>query len=160
VGESDTVVIVTDMLAEVFGYEKYSEITSEYAIKSTFCDLATKIDGKIQTLIEVKAIGLDLKDSHVKQAVDYAANQGVDWVLLTNGISWRVYHVVFAKPIAQELVIDIDFCVMNHKSQGDLDCCTYGARKAGSSPSLASITYKSKRSAASLSVQLSYRNPF
>src|SRR4026208_2218327 len=84
VGESDTVVIVTDMLAEVFGYEKYSEITSEYAIKSTFCDLATKIDGTLQTLIEVKAIGLELKDSHVKQAVDYAANQGVDWVLLTN----------------------------------------------------------------------------
>jgi hypothetical protein len=121
VGESDTVVIVTDMLAEVFGYEKYSEITSEYAIKSTFCDLATKIDGHLQTLIEVKAIGLDLKDSHVKQAVDYAANQGVDWVLLTNGISWRVYKVIFAKPIGQELVIDIDFCAMNHKSEADLE---------------------------------------
>jgi hypothetical protein len=121
VGESDTVVIVTDMLAEVFGYEKYSEITSEYAIKSTFCDLATKIDGTLQTLIEVKAIGSELKDSHVKQAVDYAANQGVDWVLLTNGISWRVYRVIFAKPIAQDLVIDIDFCAMNHKSQNDLE---------------------------------------
>src|SRR5215208_3174661 len=95
VGESDTVVIITDMLAEVFGYDKFLEVTSEYAIKSTFCDLATKIDGTLQTLIEVKAIGLELKDSHVKQAVDYAANQGVDWVLLTNGISWRVYHVTF-----------------------------------------------------------------
>jgi len=121
VGESDTVVIVTDMLAEVFGYDKFLEVTSEYAIKSTFCDLATKIDGKLQTLIEVKAIGLELKDSHVKQAVDYAANQGVDWVLLTNGISWRVYHVVFAKPIGHELVIDIDFCAMNPKSQSDLE---------------------------------------
>ena len=105
VGESDTVTIVTDMLADVFGYEKYSEITSEYSIRGTFCDLATKIDGTLQTLIEVKAIGLELKDSHVKQAVDYAANQGVDWVLLTNGISWRVYHIIFAKPIDQELVI-------------------------------------------------------
>jgi hypothetical protein len=121
VGESDTVVIITDMLAEVFGYEKYSEITSEYAIKSTFCDLATKINGKLQTLIEVKAIGLELKDSHVKQAVDYAANQGVDWVLLTNGMSWRVYKVIFAKPINQELVIDIDFCAMSPKSEADLE---------------------------------------
>src|SRR5437763_16157849 len=72
VGESDTVVIVTDMLAEIFGYDKYSEITSEHAIKSTFCDLATKIEGVLQTLIEVKAIGHELKDAHVKQAVDYA----------------------------------------------------------------------------------------
>ena len=75
-GEADTVMIVTDMLAEVFGYDKYSEVTAEYAIRGTYCDLATKLDGTIQSLVEVKAIGLELKDSHVKQAVDYAANQG------------------------------------------------------------------------------------
>lgn len=121
VGESDTVTIVTDMLAEIFGYDKYSEITSEYAIRGTFCDLAIKLDGVLQTLIEVKAIGLDLKDAHVKQAVDYAANQGVDWVLLTNGITWRVYRLIFAKPIDNELVIEIDFCSLNSRSQTDVD---------------------------------------
>lgn len=120
-GESDTVTIVNDMLADVFGYDKYSEVTSEFAIRSTFCDLAIKLDGTLQTLIEVKAIGLDLKDAHAKQAVDYAANQGVDWVLLTNGISWRVYHIIFAKPIDQELVIDIDFCALNPRSDSDLE---------------------------------------
>jgi hypothetical protein len=121
VGESDTVTIVTDMLADVFGYDKYSEITSEHAIRGTFCDLATKLDGQLSMLFEVKAIGLDLKDSHVKQAVDYAANQGTDWVVLTNGISWRVYKITFAKPIDQELVIEIDFLNLNHKTQKDLD---------------------------------------
>ena len=121
VGESDTVTIVKDMLAEVFGYDKYSEVTSEFAIRSTYCDLAIKLEGTLQTLIEVKAIGLDLKDAHVKQAIDYAANQGVDWVLLTNGISWRVYHVIFAKPIDQELVIDIDFCAVNPRTEADLE---------------------------------------
>ncbi len=121
VGESDTVTIVVDMLADIFGYDKYSEITSEHAIRGTFCDLATKIDGALQMLIEVKAIGLDLKESHVKQAIDYAANQGVDWVVLTNAISWRVYKVTFAKPINQELVIDIDFCNLNPKSPKDIE---------------------------------------
>lgn len=121
VGESDTVTIVTDMLADVFGFEKYNEITSEYAIRGTYCDLGLKLDGALQTLIEVKAIGLDLKDSHVKQVIDYAANQGVEWALLTNGISWRVYSVVFAKPIDHELVIDIDFCALNPKSDNDLE---------------------------------------
>lgn len=75
VNESDTSLIATDLLAEVFGYDKYSEVTRELCIRNTFCDLATRIDGKFQMLIEVKAIGLELKDSHVKQAVDYAANQ-------------------------------------------------------------------------------------
>lgn len=119
VGESDTVTIIADMLSEIFGYDKYSEITSEYAIRGTYCDLAIKLEGTLQTLIEVKAIGIDLKDSHVKQAVDYAANQGVDWVLLTNGITWRVYHITFAKPIDRELVIELDFCALNPRSQSD-----------------------------------------
>jgi hypothetical protein len=121
VGESDTVTIIKDMLSEIFGYDKYSEVTSEFAIRGTYCDLAIKLDGVLQTLIEVKAIGLDLKDSHVKQAVDYAANQGVDWVLLTNGMTWRIYHIVFAKPIDHELVIDIDFGALNARSPEDLE---------------------------------------
>lgn len=121
VGEADTVTIVKDMLAEVFGYDKYAEVTSEYAIRGTYCDLATKIDGTLQALIEVKAIGLELKDLHVKQAIDYAANQGVDWVLLTNGIYWRVYRVVFAKPIDHELVVDIDFCMLNPRAEADVE---------------------------------------
>lgn len=121
VGEADTVTIVKDMLADVFGYDKYADVTSEYAIRGTYCDLAIKMDGQLQTLIEVKAIGLDLKDSHVKQAVDYAANQGVDWVLLTNGLTWRVYHIIFAKPIDQELVLEIDFCALSPRSEGDVE---------------------------------------
>lgn len=134
VGEADTVTIVKDMLADVFGYDKYSEVTSEFAIRGTFCDLATKIDGTVQTLIEVKAIGLDLKENHVKQVIDYAANQGVDWVLLTNGLCWRVYRVMFSKPITQELVVDLDFCKLNPRSTCDVEAlylwCIEGWRRS------------------------------
>lgn len=121
VGETDTVTIVKDMLADIFGYDKYSELTSEFAIRGTYCDLAIKLDGKLCALIEVKAVGIDLKEAHVKQAVDYAANQGVDWVLLTNGIRWCVYHVFFTRPIQQELVVDIDFSTLNPKSDDDVE---------------------------------------
>lgn len=121
VNEADTVTIVKDMLASVFGYDKYSEVTSEHAIRGSYCDLATKVDGRVATLIEVKAIGLELKDQHVKQAVDYAANQGVDWVLLTNGIIWRVFRIQFTKPISQELVVDLDFLKLSPKSERDVE---------------------------------------
>jgi hypothetical protein len=121
VNESDTSMIVTDVLAEVFGYDKYSEITRELCIRGTFCDLATRIDGKFQLLIEVKAIGLDLKDAHIKQAVDYAANQGIEWVALTNGYIWKVFRVIFAKPINAELVVEIDLLTLNHKSASSLE---------------------------------------
>jgi len=121
INESDTVVIITDMLHEIFGYDKYSEITSEYAIKKTFCDLAIKVDGKLRFLIEVKAIGLDLKDDFIKQAIDYGANAGVDWVILSNGYIWRVYRISFAKPIEKELVYEIDLLKLNYKKQSDID---------------------------------------
>jgi hypothetical protein len=121
VNESDTSMIVTDMLADIYGYDKYSEVTRELAIRGTYCDLATRIDGKFQMLIEVKAIGLELKDGHAKQAVDYAANQGVEWVALTNGQMWKVFRVIFAKPIDAELVLDIDLLSLNPKSANDLE---------------------------------------
>jgi hypothetical protein len=107
INEADTVTIVKDVLAELFGYDKYSEVTSEHAIRGTYCDLAIKLDGRLEFLIEVKAIGLEPKDQHVKQAVDYAANQGVEWVVLTTGAIWRIYRVTFAQPIQSDLVVEI-----------------------------------------------------
>jgi hypothetical protein len=121
VGESDTVIIVTDMLSEVFGYDKYSEITSETSIRGTWCDLAIKLDGAIEFLIEVKSIGTELKEAHTKQAVDYSANQGTDWVILTNGEIWRVYKVTFAKPIGNELVLEINFSQLISKKSSDTE---------------------------------------
>ncbi len=54
-------------------------MTREYAIRGTYCDLATKIGGKLQTLVDM-AIGVNHCDNHMKQTVDYAATQGVEWV--------------------------------------------------------------------------------
>jgi predicted type IV restriction endonuclease len=121
VNESDTVIIVTDMMSDLFGYDKYSELTSEFAVRSTYCDLATKIDGHVQCLIEVKAVGTELKDNHTKQAVDYAANQGIEWVALTNGEFWKIYKVTFTKPIGQELVIEFNILSFNHKKPQDIE---------------------------------------
>jgi len=119
--ESDTSMIVTDMLSEIGGFDKYTEITREYAIRGTYCDIATKIDGKLQTLIEVKAVGVDLRDTHTKQAVDYAANQGVEWVVLTNGIIWKIYSVSFSKPITADLVLEIDVLELNAKDSDSVE---------------------------------------
>jgi hypothetical protein len=70
VNESDTTVIISDFLAEVLGWDKYSEVTTEFCIRSTFCDLALKVDGRPAFLIEVKSVGTDLKDNHLRQAID------------------------------------------------------------------------------------------
>lgn len=121
VNESDTVTILTDILQDVFGYDKYTDISSEHAIRGTFVDLAIKHDGKLILLIEAKAVNTDLKESFVKQAVDYATNQGVDWVILTNGISWKVFKILFTKPIDHELLYEFNFQELNPKDEEHLD---------------------------------------
>lgn len=136
VNESDTVIIVTDILCDVFGYDKYSEITSELAIRGTYCDLAVKLDGKLAVLIEVKAIGLELKEGHTKQAVDYACNQGCEWVVLTNGQHWHAYQVCFTKPIDAEEVLSIDLLALNHRKDEDIQSLALLSREAWQKSSL------------------------
>ncbi len=130
INESDTVVIVADILSELFGYDKYVDITSEYAIKKTFCDLAINLDGKIRLLLEVKAIGIDMKSDQIKQAIDYGANVGVDWTILTNGCIWKVFKITYAKPIDKELVYEFDILKINSKKQNDLDMLYYVCKES------------------------------
>lgn len=121
VNETDTVFFITDMLNDIFGYDKFTEITTEHNIKGTYVDLAVKIDDKVQLLIEVKAVGLELKDSYVKQAIDYGANHGTEWVILTTGVLWRVYKIVFAKPIDFEVVYEFNLLNLNPKNDDDIE---------------------------------------
>lgn len=117
VNESDTVSIIKDMLADVFGYDKYLDVTSEFAVRGTFCDLAIKIENKVEFLIEAKAIGLDLKDGHLRQVIEYGANNGVPWVILTNGMMWRVYKIRFEQPINYNLVCEFNFADLDPKNE-------------------------------------------
>lgn len=129
VNESDTSIIVTDLLADLFGYDKYAEVTREHAIRGTFCDLAIVIENELQFIIEVKAIGIDLKEAHIKQAVDYAANKGADWTILTNGINWKVFKVIFGKPIEQELVLEIDLLSLSPRAGAHIEQLYYLTRE-------------------------------
>lgn len=119
--ESDTVVMLTGILSDILGFDKYTDITTEHAIRGTFCDLALKINGNISIIIEAKAVGIELKDPHVKQAVDYGANKGIEWVILTNGVTWRIYKILFTKPIQHIPVLQFEFLQIRSKSTDDLE---------------------------------------
>ena len=119
--ESDTVSIITDMLAEVFGYDKYLQVTSELAIRGTYCDLAIKLNDKFEYLIECKAIGIDLKENHLRQAIGYGANKGIQWIILTNGMEWQIYKLKFEQPIQWELVTKFNINELSMKNERDIE---------------------------------------
>lgn len=122
--EADTVNIVRDIFSELFGYDKYSEITSELPIKGTYVDLAINVQKKNQSkthlIVEVKGAYKELKDNHVRQATDYAVKEGIDWVVLTNCVEWFIYKIKFAKPASFELVRRFNFKDLSERSFDDI----------------------------------------
>lgn len=136
ISEADTVTVIKDMLAEIFGYDKYTELTSEQQIRGTFCDLAIKVEGKIYYLAEAKSAGTSLNDSHLRQAINYGAHEGIEWVILSNAIEWRIHRIKFGQPIQHEEVFSFDVTKLSTRSEEDLSKLYMLCRESISSDSL------------------------
>ncbi len=106
--ESDTRMIVSSIISDMLGWDAFDNLTGEYRIKGSYADFVIRQEGKHFAVIEVKSISLRLKDTHLYQAVSYAASEGVEWVLLTNGAEWRLYRVLFDKPVSHDLVFEVN----------------------------------------------------
>lgn len=106
--ESATRLMINSFLTNVLGFEELDEIKTEYTIKGTYADYVIQLDHTRHIVVEVKAIQIDLNSNHIRQAIGYAANEGIDWVLLTNGKQWQLYRVIFEKPISHKLVFSFD----------------------------------------------------
>jgi predicted type IV restriction endonuclease len=105
--ESDTRMIVSSIVSDVLGWDAFDNLTGEFRIKGNYADFVIRRDSKNYVIIEVKAITLKLSAKHLYQAVSYAANQGVEWVILTNGAEWQLHRVLFTKPVETELVFEV-----------------------------------------------------
>jgi hypothetical protein len=127
--ESGTRMMVNNLLIDVLGYKELEEVKTEYAIKGTYADYVVQVGRKKHFIVEVKAIQIDLSDKHLRQAINYAANEGIDWVLLTNGRSYELYRVIFGKPITYRKVCAFN---LNDKEQlkQSVDCFVYLTRKS------------------------------
>lgn len=106
--EGDTRVLVTDILCDGLGFDKYADLTTEYQVKGEFADYGIRIDQQLVAFIEVKRATTKLNNRHLRQVEMYAVNEGVEWVLLTNGRHWQVYHITGGLPMAVDLAIDVD----------------------------------------------------
>jgi hypothetical protein len=66
---------------------------NEVELEYPTVDYALKINGKPVLLVEAKALGDMLDDvKAITQVVGYAANNGIVWCVLTNGVNWKVYR--------------------------------------------------------------------
>jgi hypothetical protein len=106
--ESGTRIMVNALLTEVLGYKELEDIKTEYSIRGGYADYVIQLKRKKHFIVEVKAIQLDILERHLRQSVNYAANEGIDWVLLTNGKQVELYRVIFSKPIREQRIFSYD----------------------------------------------------
>lgn len=112
--ESGARLMVNQILTDLLGYKSLEEIRTEYMIKGTYADYVIQINGTRHFLVEVKALSLALSDKHLRQAINYAANEGIEWAILTNGRNFQLYRIIFAQPIESKLVFEVD--LSNHET--------------------------------------------
>jgi hypothetical protein len=106
--EGDTRLLVTDFLCDGLGYDKYTDLTTEYRVKGEFADFGIRLDGESTAFIEVKRINTKLGAKQLRQVQSYCANEGVQWMILTNGSEWQVYHLSDTVPLVNELLFTVD----------------------------------------------------
>lgn len=106
--ESGTRIMINSFLSDVLGFAPLDEIKTEYMIRGTYADYLIQTKGTRHFLVEVKSLSLDLSEKHLRQVVNYAANEGIDWVLLTNGKVFALYRILFNKPIESRKMWEFD----------------------------------------------------
>lgn len=105
--EADTRDIVKAILGDILGFDPFFEVTGEYSVKGQFADFAVKIEDQVRVFVEVKAIETKLEEKHLFQVIGYAANHGIEWAVLTNGDTWRIYRLFAGDSKRTEFVASV-----------------------------------------------------
>jgi len=129
--EADTRLLVTDFLCDALGFDKYSDLTTEYRVGSDYADYGLRLDGDLFAFLEVKRIGTRLGTKHLRQVQSYAVNEGVEWIILTNAAQWQVYHLTAGLPIIMDMVMEVDLITDDTGQKAQLFYLTREAFKKG-----------------------------
>jgi hypothetical protein len=93
--EAGTRAVVIDPILGALGWDVRdpSKVHLEYpTVDGKSVDYALEVEGNPAILVKAKALGDSLSDvKAVTQVVAYAANAGIPWCILTNGVKWQVY---------------------------------------------------------------------
>ncbi len=94
--EDKTRLIVTNFLRDGLGLD-----TSEGLVP----DHGVRVGGRLVAYVEIKRCTQKLD---MRQVQKYAVNEGVEWIILTNGQVWQVYHLTSGLPVIIDKVLQVD----------------------------------------------------
>ncbi len=116
----NTSTVVIDMFKEILGYDKYSEIISDYGIKNSSCVAAVKKSGKLLFLLDIYPVDINVMPIQGLQLDSYGQYQNMDYVIVTNGIYWKVFIIDWTNN-SSNLDYEFDFMTLDQKNLSDLE---------------------------------------
>ncbi|MBU1895094.1 MAG: type I restriction enzyme HsdR N-terminal domain-containing protein [Candidatus Omnitrophica bacterium] len=110
--EAETRRRIERILESLMGYDVLKHLSRERAVRGAgeteYVDFTIQLqegkDAKPEIMVEIKRISVCLAVKHLKQVSSYAINAGCEWILLTNGKEWQLYHVSFGQPPITKLI--------------------------------------------------------
>lgn len=118
--EYPTRTIFIDQLLEALGWDVRDpdEVQLEYpTVDNKSVDYAMKINRKAVLLMEAKQLGDNLSDvKAITQVVGYAANDGIEWCVLTNGVKYKIYKASENVSAPDKLLFEVS--IDPHDSEG------------------------------------------
>jgi len=109
--EYPTRTIFIDPLLQALGWDvrEPDEVQLEYpTIDGKSVDYAPEINRKPVLFIEAKPLNDPLTDvKSITQVVGYAANAGVEWCILTNGVTYKVYRSTEKAEAPEKLLFEV-----------------------------------------------------
>lgn len=109
--ETPTRTIIIDPMLEALGWDVRDpdEVELEYpTVDGKSVDYALKLNKNPVLLVEAKPLDDPLDEKAITQVVGYAANNGIVWCILTNGLLWRVYRSMEKCPAPEKLMFEVN----------------------------------------------------
>lgn len=105
--EADTRLLVVDIL-KALGWDQGTDLTGETRVRGDAMDFALSLKGDAVAAIEVKSSSVNLAERHLRQVEKYSADSGFEWMVLTNGHEWQLYHLTYNRPLVVDLIATVD----------------------------------------------------
>ncbi len=93
ISEEDTSTITQSILVDILGYDRFQDITGQFAVRGKWADWAVKSGDTLHFLIEVKSLGSKLRERDLFQVVSYSRQHNLEWAVLTTGDVWQCHRV-------------------------------------------------------------------
>ena len=93
ISEEDTSTITQSILVDILGYDRFQDITGQFAVRGKWADWAVKSGDTLHFLVEVKSLGSKLREKDLFQVVSYSRQYNLEWAVLTTGDVWQCHRI-------------------------------------------------------------------